>query len=392
MAADVTWTSVTFQGDLQGITSFEHWPIRAAHWIGQFDRTTNSYPAINYTHIAETLQVVKSIVEAHKDHPAIWGLEPVNEPWQFIPLEPLKKFYWDAYHVVRAGAPSWTFVMHDSFRGYPAAWWNFMKGCPKKAMDSHIYQGVPMSTPSAPHLPFVRGLQCAFPLHCALNLCQSLLSRGRVHVPLTAWNRPGVMETYYSNACGFRNTVRTMEEQVDMPLIVGEWSLATDNCAMWLNGFNDNLPGYPKVSCRMFPCAEPYMGYEQPGTPPDPEQPLQGPFGTGVSGPQFGECPVDVKWGEKEDEFMMNLAFKHLSSFNSVNARLSPTAQPSSPPPPAPTARTANACRPSLTACPTVGPCRDMVGSSGTFARRWSRNGASTVPTLRAGSPAMSRM
>jgi glucan 1,3-beta-glucosidase len=30
--------------------------------------------------------------------------------------------------------------MHDSFRGYPAAWWDFMKGCPNKVMDSHIYQ------------------------------------------------------------------------------------------------------------------------------------------------------------------------------------------------------------------------------------------------------------
>ena len=42
-----------------------------------------------------------------------------------------------------------------------------------------------------------------------------------------------------------------------MPLIVGEWSLATDNCAMWLNGFNDNLPGFPKASIPMLdfkPC------------------------------------------------------------------------------------------------------------------------------------------
>jgi len=38
-----------------------------------------------------------------------------------------------------------------------------------------------------------------------------------------------------------------MPLQADMPIIVGEWSLATDNCAMWLNGFNDNLPGFPKV-------------------------------------------------------------------------------------------------------------------------------------------------
>ncbi|KAL3895211.1 MAG: hypothetical protein SGPRY_013574, partial [Prymnesium sp.] len=60
-----------------------------------------------------------------------------------------------------------------------------------------------------------------------------------------------------------------------MPMIVGEWSLATDNCAMWLNGFNDNLPGYPKVSCGMVQCPPPYMGFSQPGCPPDPSLPLQ---------------------------------------------------------------------------------------------------------------------
>ena len=47
--------------------------------------------------------------------------------------------------------------------------------------------------------------------------------------------------------------------------VVGEWSLATDNCAMWLNGFNDNVPGYPKVKCERVKCPDPYMGPEQPG-------------------------------------------------------------------------------------------------------------------------------
>jgi hypothetical protein len=50
---------------------------------------------------------------------------------------------------------------------------------------------------------------------------------------------------------------------------VGEWSLATDNCAMWLNGLNNNVPGYPKVVCDMVKCPLPYMAeknvYEQPG-------------------------------------------------------------------------------------------------------------------------------
>jgi glucan 1,3-beta-glucosidase len=38
---------------------------------------------------------------------------------------------------------------------------------------------------------------------------------------------------------------------------------------MWLNGLNNNVPGYPKVVCDMVKCALPYMAekgvYEQPG-------------------------------------------------------------------------------------------------------------------------------
>ncbi|CAN0498301.1 unnamed protein product, partial [Laminaria digitata] len=57
---------------------------------------------------------------------------------------------------------------------------------------------------------------------------------------------------------------------------VGEWSLATDNCAMWLNGFQDNLPGFPQVQCELVRCPLPYMGGEQPGAPVNPNSPPQG--------------------------------------------------------------------------------------------------------------------
>ena len=62
---------------------------------------------------------------------------------------------------------------------------------------------------------------------------------------------------------------------------------------MWLNGFNDNLDGYPKVQCEMVECPAPYMGSSQPGAPPDPSKGKQGPFGTGSSTPEFGMCPID---------------------------------------------------------------------------------------------------
>lgn len=51
---------------------------------------------------------------------------------------------------------------------------------------------------------------------------------------------------------------------------------------MWLNGFNDNGEGYPKVACPRIPCPEPYMGREQPGTPPDATKGAQDPFGRGT--------------------------------------------------------------------------------------------------------------
>ena len=47
---------------------------------------------------------------------AVLGLEALNEPWQFTPIDVLKAFYWDAYWAVRAAAPRWLFVFHDSFR------------------------------------------------------------------------------------------------------------------------------------------------------------------------------------------------------------------------------------------------------------------------------------
>ena len=46
-------------------------------------------------------QVIQRLVERHKTDPTVWGVTPVNEPWQHIPLEWLKDFYWRAYNLVR---------------------------------------------------------------------------------------------------------------------------------------------------------------------------------------------------------------------------------------------------------------------------------------------------
>ena len=111
-----------------------------------------------------------------------------------------------------------------------------------------------------------------------------------------AWRDPDSRIGFYTDACRQKSAIANMERAFG-PVIVGEWSLATDNCAMWLNGFNDNLPGFPRLPCKYIPCAEPYMGKGvQPGAPPDATKPFQGPYGTGMSGPIFGLCPVGRDW------------------------------------------------------------------------------------------------
>ena len=40
----------------------------------------------------------------------------VNEPWDRIPMDVLKDFYWQSYQIVQKGAPHWITLLHDSFR------------------------------------------------------------------------------------------------------------------------------------------------------------------------------------------------------------------------------------------------------------------------------------
>ncbi|KAJ8605597.1 hypothetical protein CTAYLR_000038 [Chrysophaeum taylorii] len=297
IAMGVKWTS-TLQDVASDAITFEHWPRRSARWMGSFDGREGT-TAVNWTHVEASIRTLEKIASTYAAHPAVVGLEAVNEPWQFTPLWALKKFYWESYLRVKAIAPSWRFVMHDSFRFDTQVWGGFMAGCPDIALDTHIYQ---------------------------------------------AWFEPSTRDNFYSNACAQKNIIQKMEKAFG-PVIVGEWSLATDNCAMWLNGFNDNLPGYPKLPCKLVPCPSPYV-IAQPGAPPSILKPLQGPFGTGVSGPQYGLCPVDRDWLKRSpgdelgssrvrvasdldaqaktpddddtDEVMRNLGAKKLQAFGTV--------------------------------------------------------------------------
>lgn len=276
MSSTVKWTSRASTRPV-GTTTFEHWPVRSAGWAGTFNATTNTYESINYDHLNHSLTTVALIVDRYADHPAIIGLEPVNEPWELTPIDLLKDYYWKSYKRVKARAPHWKFVLHDSFRFGVHYWSQFMRGCPDIALDTHIYQ---------------------------------------------AWHSPGTTSDYFANACQQKYLLAEMENAL-MPVIVGEWSLGTDNCAMWLNGFNDNLPGFPNIQCRTTKCPvySTYLGKDFPGTPLDTTRPIQGPYGTGQSGPAFGNCPItsNVSFGQQSDAddaaFTRNLNMKKLNAF-----------------------------------------------------------------------------
>jgi glucan 1,3-beta-glucosidase len=123
---------------------------------------------------------------------------PANEPSVSIPFEVIQEFYWRSLQIVHRVAPHWTMLFHDSFRLSPAFWIEneFLAGCSSLfAVDTHLY---------------------------------------------LAWdNAHDSMDSYASAACQHGDRLRSLEKQ-GLAVVVGEWSLATDNCAMWINGLNDN--------------------------------------------------------------------------------------------------------------------------------------------------------
>jgi len=161
-----------------------------------------------------------------------------------------------------------------------------------------------------------------------------------------AWNTPASRISFYNNACSWKHPINEMEAAFG-PVFVGEWSLATDNCAMWLNGFNDNLSGFPMLACKYLPCSDSYIKGDnlngtQPGVPLSKNKPLAGPYGTGVSGPSWGMCPTGRDWlyehsgdiqngtdwilappnapkgKDASDEVMISLARKKINAFYGI--------------------------------------------------------------------------
>ena len=91
--------------------------------------------------IAETLRILESFAQKYGRHPALGGIELLNEPRDSVPLEILKPFYRDACARLRPHLNADVAVIfHDGFRAL--AWKQFMlpPDFTNVMLDTHIYQ------------------------------------------------------------------------------------------------------------------------------------------------------------------------------------------------------------------------------------------------------------
>ena len=87
------------------------------------------------------------------------------------------------------------------------------------------------------------------------------------------WSQHGDISTYCDD---YWNKMR-MFEKVKYDVWVGEWSLATDVCALWLGGFNDSNTDASR-SCQFVDCPRTYL--KEHGTDFDRTAAVLGPFGS----------------------------------------------------------------------------------------------------------------
>lgn len=169
--------------------------------------------------IKETIRVLATFAQKYGKHPALFGIELLNEPSDQIPIDLLKQFYQDAYSEIRKYADGNVAIMfHDSFRAM--AWQNFMKE-PQYSnviIDTHLYQ-----------------------------------TFGRDDA-----GRDAQKQLIF--ALGRKNILQQMERE-ELPTVVGEWSLALPVQAKQdLSAFQDELVNGAYGDAQLF-CFEDTHGW-----------------------------------------------------------------------------------------------------------------------------------
>jgi glucan 1,3-beta-glucosidase len=222
---------------------FKHWEIRSAEWIGEFDQTTKQYYIYDNYSIKHSIDVLEIIIKKYAKYQSLYGVAVLNEPWEYTPETFLKNFYQTVFNIFSEHMDNTkVYIIHDSFRTW--LWKDFELINPKNMtiyIDTHQY---------------------------------------------TAWN-----DRYYSFYTLIDSSSKWQSPKAKYQYIVGEWSLAIDNCQMWLNGFMDNIPNYPLFYCSYQLCPR----YNEQKYKEYLLNAINGPFGTGDSFPTNDlQCPISI--------------------------------------------------------------------------------------------------
>jgi len=230
--------------------NFDHWDHAWGEWMGEVNPDDGcSLLTVNQENIDWAKDTVAGLLAEWGSHPALYAIEPVNEPWWCSNLDLLKEFYRDVRKIVHDDYPHIKFVFHDAFHFDPNTWNDLFED------DDH--ENVVMDT----HQYF-------------------------------AWGGPhGDIGDYCDEYGG--NIGNALNFKYDV--WVGEWSLATDVCALWLGGFNDSNTDASRT-CQRVEC--PYSYLKEQAVDFDRTAAKLGPFGASglnrdQSTIQNGTCAID---------------------------------------------------------------------------------------------------
>jgi len=233
---------------------FKHWSVESADWLGKFNNTTWQYESLNEDNILWALSVVEDIMKEWGNHPAFYALEPVNEPWWNSPREWLSDYYRQARDVVHSYNKDALFVFHDAFDSGSS--WNAL-------FDDDDMENVVMDT----------------------------------HAYMAWWEHKNDTWMY----CNDYEGVLSNLDSVKYPVWIGEWSLATDVCAMWLGGFNDSNTAY-QFECEWLDCPTTYLPAPYNQDYIDENAAMLGPIGeSDRSAIRYGKCARDSTWFTHEN-------------------------------------------------------------------------------------------
>jgi len=251
-------------------THFQHWPIQNASWMGHYNG--QEYDVINTENIKLALENIRLLMERYGHHPAVYAFEPMNEPWWNSDLPTLKSFYREAREIVRGINPKTIFVFHESFRRDAAIWNDLF---PDDDMENVVLD-------THPYMAF--------------------------------WTGDLVFNTTKEYCAEYESQLTDeATSKIKYPMWAGEWALATDVCAFWLNGFNDYRDPYAH-ECAWVQCPKSYMPGPY-GVDFDRTLPTIGPFGVSPPNtPEYGMCTTDSNFFG--DDQVQELADCHMATFD----------------------------------------------------------------------------